>query len=368
MAAIGPTLPDLARQTARSLGEVGRIFIAIFGGSLLAQVFGGPVSDRFGRRVVLVAGLALFSVGALGVAVSHRMLWMLISAVVFGVGYGGCTLAVNVLSAELAPERRASTVNLVNLFYAAGAIAGPLLAGIFLERYASAMPTIWLSAALMLLLLPVSLWAVPASAAPRGSQTSRVIGLDAAMPFVASLGFMLALYVGSESSLGAWAPVYLQRSAKLDAAGAATSTAVFWLALCGGRLLATLAGMRVSAERLLMWSFAGAVGGGVLLVAGHGVASVSVLALAILGLAFGPIYPTGIAIVTGRFPESAGAATSRVGLVAAMGGMAMPWIQGLVLTRQGTRASALVTLAVLVAMAGMWWVVRRVEPAAGRAA
>jgi fucose permease len=92
------------------------------------------------------------------------------------------------------------------------------------------------------------------------------------------------------------------------------------------------------------------------------------VALAVLGVTFGPIYPTGIAIVTERFPDAAGAATSRVGLVAAMGGMAMPWLQGLVLTHQGTRSSALVALAGLVAMGGMWWVVRRVEPSPSRAA
>src|ERR1700754_2754890 len=101
MAAIGPTLPDLARQPGRSLGEVGRVFVAVFGGSLLAQLLGGPVSDRFGRRVVLLLGLLLFGLGTAGIVASHRMLWMLAAAIVAGVGYGGCTLAVNVIASEI---------------------------------------------------------------------------------------------------------------------------------------------------------------------------------------------------------------------------------------------------------------------------
>jgi MFS transporter, FHS family, glucose/mannose:H+ symporter len=369
MAAIGPTLPDLARQTGRSLGEVGRVFVAVFGGSLLAQVLGGPISDRFGRRVVLVLGLLLFGLGTAGMVTSHRMLWLLSAAIVAGIGYGGCTLAVNVLASEIAPERRASTVNLVNLFYAMGAIAGPLIAGALLEARGSALATLGIGSALLLLLVPISLRGVSSDRDHRGAPETveaRPVGgsLDAATPFIAALGLLLALYVGSEASLGAWAPVYLQQSTPLDAAGATTATAAFWVALCGGRLLAAIAGVRISAERLLVLSLLGSAASGLLLVVGHGLASVSVVALAMLGLTFGPIYPTGVAIVTGRFAGAAGAATSRIGLVAALGGMALPWLQGVVLTHWGTRTSAWLTLGVLIAMTATWPVVRRADPRA----
>jgi MFS transporter, FHS family, L-fucose permease len=366
MAALGPVLPDLAQQTHRTLGEVGRVFVAVFGGSLLAQLLGGPVSDRFGRRGVLVAGLLLFALGAAGMAASHRMLWMLCAAVIGGIGYGCCTLAVNVLASELAPDRRASTVNLVNLFFAMGAIAGPLLAGAFLEQRGSALPALWVGSGLLLALVPLALASVPADVVAPTRERAPASALDAATWFIVVLGALLALYVGSEASLGAWAPVYLQRSTTLDAAGATTATAVFWVALCGGRLLAAVAGVRVSAERLFVVSLLGSTFGGLLLVAGHGFAAMSVLALAVLGLAFGPIYPTGIAIVTDRFPHAAGAAASRIGLVAAMGGMALPWLQGVVLTHQGTRAAAWLALAVLMAMTATWPLMRRVEPARSR--
>jgi MFS transporter, FHS family, glucose/mannose:H+ symporter len=368
MAAIGPVMPDLARQTGRSLGEVGRVFIAVFGGSLLAQILGGPISDRFGRRVVLILGLLLFGLGTAGMVLSHRMLWLLSAAIVAGIGYGGCTLAVNVIASELAPERRASTVNLVNLFYAMGAIAGPLIAGAFLEARGTALPTLTIGAALLLVLVPISLRGVAIERThptPRHTDSDAhafAPALDAATPFIAALGLLLALYVGSEASLGAWAPVYLQQSTSLDAAGATTATAAFWVALCGGRLLAALAGVRMSAERLFVLSLIGATGGGLLLVLGHGFATLSVAALAILGLTFGPIYPTGIAIVTGRFAGAAGAATSRIGLAAALGGMALPWLQGVVLTHWGTRTSGWLALAVLVAMTATWPLVRRADP------
>ncbi len=119
-------------------------------------------------------------------------------------------------------------------------------------------------------------------------------------------------------------------------------------------MLAVLAGMHLSAQRLLVVSLAGSAAGALSLVIGHGTAWMSIAALALLGFSFGPIYPTAIAIVTGRFPRTAGAATSRIGVLASLGGMLFPWLHGLVLTHGTTAGSARLTLGTIVVMALMW--------------
>jgi fucose permease len=355
IASLGPSLPGLAQQTGRPLADLGRLFIALFGGGLLAQFLCGPSSDRFGRRVVLVAGLACFGIGTLGVAASRSLAWVLASAVLLGLGFGGCTLAVNVLASELVPGRRASMVNLVNMFYAIGAVAGPLIAGMFLARTGTGVPAIWVGGVLLCALAPLTSVAIgrAMSAGPAAADVKRG-GLGQAWVFIASCGALLLVYVGAENSIGAWAPVYLQRSAGIDPATAARATALFWLALCIGRLLAVLGGLHLSAEGLLTLSLAMAVGSTGLLWAAHGSAAISIVALAALGIAFGPVYPTALAIVTGRFPGSAGTATSRVGAIASFGGMLFPWLHGLVLTRRGTLPSAQLSLLLCGAMLAIW--------------
>ena len=262
MAALGPSLPDLAARTSSDLSELGRIFVAIFGGALAAQILGGHTSDRFGRRIVLVIGSLLYGFGALGVASSTRLWVTLASAVVLGLGYGGTTLAVNVLASELTPRRRATTVNLVNVFYAAGAIAGPLVAGLFLDRGRPAVSAVWMGVGLVFLLVPVCARAIPGGVLPQHPAPGDAAAPAGGTGFIVACGIFLPLYVGSESATGAWAPVYLQRSAGLDASGAASSTAVFWFApLCAGRMLAVLAGMHLSAQRLLVVSLAGSAAG-----------------------------------------------------------------------------------------------------------
>jgi FHS family glucose/mannose:H+ symporter-like MFS transporter len=363
MAALGPALPDLAAQTASDLSELGRLFVAIFTGALAAQVLGGPTSDRFGRRIVLVVAWTLYGVGTVGVAWSTRLWLTLASAVILGLGYGGSTLAANVLASELSPRWRASTVNLVNVFYAAGAMAGLLVAGLFLDRGRSAVLALWVGAALVLVLTPLCARAIPGGVVPPHAAPDETT-LAGGTRFVVSCGVFLLLYVGSENAAGAWAGVYLQRSTSIDPAGAATATAVFWLALCAGRMLAALAGRHLSADRLLVVSLTGSLLGALVLVAGHGSAWATIAALATLGVAFGPIYPTVVAIVTGRFPRAAAGATSRMGVLASLGGLTFPWLHGLVLTHGTTMGSALVTLATLAVMCGVWALVRQLERAA----
>jgi MFS transporter, FHS family, glucose/mannose:H+ symporter len=361
MAAFGPALPGLAVQTGRSLAALGSLFIAVFGGSLLAQLVGGQASDRFGRRLLLVISCAIYGAGILGVAFGASLWITIVMGVLLGLGYGGSTLAVNVLASELSPDRRASTVNLVNVFYALGAIAGPLVAGLFLSLTGSATPTLWIAAILLIALAPVLWRALPATLPER---TIDPTGRDRAAPVTYTLmsGLFLLLYVGSESSVGAWTPVYLQRSVALGAADAASATSIFWLALCVGRLAAVVAGLRLTAERLLLWSLAGGTTAAAALVVGHGSVLTSVVSFGALGFAFAPIYPTTIAIITGRFPGAAGTVTSRVQALASIGGMTLPWTQGLVLTKLGTLAFALVLLTVVAAMPVVWTLLRRAAP------
>jgi FHS family glucose/mannose:H+ symporter-like MFS transporter len=370
MAALGPALPELARQTEHTLAELGSIFTALFGAGLVAQFIGGPISDRFGRRVVLVISAVLFGSASFVLSLAVHLPLMLIASGVLGFGYAGTTLSVNVLASELTPHRRAATLNLVNVFYAIGAIAGPLVAGRSIVWWGTARPALWAGGALMLLVAPAALAAMPAlhtaatsthsdsdTPAPRGSQIAAVLPA----PFMWIAGVLIFFYVGGEAAFGGWAPTYLARSVDVDAARAATLTSMFWLSLCIGRLLGTVGGLHLTAEKLLLVSILGAILGGLVLVAGHGFLWITILALILLGAFFGPIYPTMAAIVTARAPRMAGTAMSRIGIAASIGGMVLPWLVGLLLTHIGTMAAAATTLIVAIGMGAMLLVMQRLE-------
>jgi DHA1 family bicyclomycin/chloramphenicol resistance-like MFS transporter len=68
-----------------------------FLGLATAQLFYGPFTDRFGRKPVLYAGLALYSAGALGSALAPSFEVLIVSRFIWGVGAAGpraLTLAI----------------------------------------------------------------------------------------------------------------------------------------------------------------------------------------------------------------------------------------------------------------------------------
>jgi fucose permease len=382
IASLGPALPELARQTDKSLAQLGTLFIALFGGGLLAQWLSGILADRFGRRIVLVIAAAMFGVSALVMSVSTRLPLLLVFASVMGLGYGGVSLSVNVLASELTPHRRASTVNLVNVFFGVGAIAGPLFAGLAIEWWGTPIPALQIGATLMLFVsplaalveLPASASAAASAAATAAHESPGALVSEAMTPaidtsargaaamsslFVWSSAVVVGLYAGSEASVGSWTPVYLERTTSLDAVQAAAITSAFWAALCAGRIAAAVAGLRLSSDRLLTVSYAAAAGGAALVLAGHGIVSLTAIGLIVLGFAFGPIYPTMMAVVTALSPRAAGAAASRLGVLASVGGMILPSLHGLLIARIGTWTSAAVTTAIVMSMLLGWLAIRR---------
>ncbi len=373
MAALGPVLPALSQRTGASLAAMGRLSMAIFVGSFAAQFVAGWASDRFGRRLVLTAGLLLLAVTGTVIALSASLALTLTVGVVYGIGYGSFSLSGNVMSSELWPARRASAVNLVNMAFGVGAVVGPLFVSVLLERTGASLPALWLGSALLTLAAATSAVTLPDRLAVPASEAG---AHGAAMGPTPSLlrdrlllacGVLLLLYVGSEMAAGFWSAIYLQQSAGMSAARSAAATSLFWAMLTLGRVGAVVAGMRISAEYLLTASVWITCAGAALLWLGHGSAMASVAAFAILGFGYGPIYPTGVAVLTSRFPHAAGLATSQMGILAAIGGALLPWIQGLVLAHRPTADSTLLTLAVSIAMIAAWeWTRRLVHRAPAR--
>lgn len=362
-AALGPALPDLAANNASSLAAFGGVFTALFLGSLLTQVIAGPLNDRLGQRPVLLAGLALLALGMLGLVTSRALPLTLACAVVAGLGHGAIDVSTNVLIAEVYAARSAAALNLLNVFYGAGAVAGPAIAGLALRVWGTALPALWIGVGLLLVQAPlVPLLAVvprqPHSGGPglRGMAVYR-------SPLLWALGALLLLYVGIENGIGGWTPTYLLRTTALGATAAALATSGFWLALTGGRVIGTLLGARLAPNVLLFISLSGALLGGVVLALSTGNATLTIAAVLILGLCFGPIFPTALSITTATFQRAAGTAASVVVAMGSIGGMVLPWLQGALLERSGPPASVLLvaggTLAMLALHIGRGLLVSR---------
>ena len=69
----------------------------------LAMMFSGPLSDRFGRRLMLKYCALVFAVSAIGSAFAHGFLAFLLFRMLGGIGVGASLLLAPMYIAEIAP-------------------------------------------------------------------------------------------------------------------------------------------------------------------------------------------------------------------------------------------------------------------------
>ncbi|MGH6922562.1 MAG: multidrug effflux MFS transporter, partial [Propylenella sp.] len=98
-------------------------YIALFGAS---QLVCGPVTDRFGRRSVLIAGLVLYALGGIGAALSTSFATLLSMRALQGVGAGATrVIAVAVVRDVYGGRTMARVMSLVMMVFMAVPLIAP---------------------------------------------------------------------------------------------------------------------------------------------------------------------------------------------------------------------------------------------------
>jgi MFS transporter, FHS family, glucose/mannose:H+ symporter len=337
---LGPLLPELSTLTHASLAEMGGLFTAFSLGALLAQLISGPVSDRVGYRGVLAVGSAGLAIGIVALSASTSLALVLGCAVFAGLGMGTVDLCTNLLVAHVYAERSVPALNLLNLFFGLGAFAGPALVGLAWATSGSGIGVLWLGAAVMAAMVLWVLLEVPSQADHAAHAAVKTDSSIYRSSLLWIFSLLLLLYVGLENGIGGWTTVYMQQTTPLNAEAAALVTSSFWLALTAGRLISAGIGSRLQPQVVLGISLTGAVLGGGVLAAGRGSTVLSIAAVVIIGLSFGAVFPTVVAMLTAVFRRAPGRATSIATSAGSIGGMLLPALQGVVLERIHPYASA----------------------------
>lgn len=123
-----PAFPMIAADLQTSEANVERTLASYLFGMALAQLFYGPISDRFGRKAPLIFGLVLFSVASFIVAFSHDIehltLWRIAQA--FG-GAAGMVIPRAVIRDQLDTRDAAKALSLIMLIMGATPILAPII-------------------------------------------------------------------------------------------------------------------------------------------------------------------------------------------------------------------------------------------------
>jgi MFS transporter, DHA1 family, multidrug resistance protein len=109
--------------------------IALFG-MAISTLFYGSLSDRYGRRPVLLSGLALFLVGSALSAVATSVVPLVLGRLVQAIGAGsGLTLGRAIAQDVYGADRLVKAIAYLTMAYTIGPMISPMVGGILIDAF-----------------------------------------------------------------------------------------------------------------------------------------------------------------------------------------------------------------------------------------
>lgn len=172
-----PTLPALAEFFATSTSRAQLTLSGFTIGFAAGQLFYGPMSDRFGRKRVLVSGVALYCVATVFCALATSVEELIAMRFVQALGGGaGVVLTRAIVRDLLSGDESARALSLMLLVPSIAAFAGPFVGGQLL-LWSDWRSIFWLLVVFGIIALALTLYMLPETLPPEKRKQLNVTGV-----------------------------------------------------------------------------------------------------------------------------------------------------------------------------------------------
>ncbi len=262
-----PLLPFYAQDFGATPALIGLLVAAHPATQFVSGPIWGRISDRLGRRPILLLGLVGSGVSYLMFALAGNLLWLFASRAMAGIAGANIPVAQAYIADSTDFENRTRGMGLVGAAFGLGFIAGPAIGGA-LSHFGYAVPGFFAAAlclgnaAAAYFYLPESLSTERRAKAATGMGAGLLGRLRFAVAFARrpAIGSLIAIFVLATFVFAAFTtvfPLWVDVELGYNARHAGYLLAYFGLlmAIVQGRLLGPIAGW-VGERRLLLWATA----------------------------------------------------------------------------------------------------------------
>lgn len=298
-AVIGVAWPALRTHFSLHQDALGPLFITTTVGSVIASTATGVILRRMGIGDLLTISCALTAVALLGYTFAPSWAVLVALGLLTGFGAGAIDAAINT---HAAVSYSARLVNVLHAFYGVGAAAGPALmtavltAGQGWQTGYRIIVTVEIALA-MAFILSRHRWPPPVIAHEDHRPAPLLETFKLGKMQLSLLVFLI--YTGCEAAAGAWVFSLLFEARDIAMASAGTAVTLYWCGLFASRLGFAFLPNRVDPSSVITVCIVAALLGMVTLLANvH--SAIDAAAVALVGFASGPIFPSLIAITPAR--------------------------------------------------------------------
>ncbi|MEL1265457.1 multidrug effflux MFS transporter [Pseudoxanthomonas putridarboris] len=316
-----PAFPDMGSALGVSTKDLGVTLSSFFVAFAAGQLLVGPLSDRFGRRWLVLGGLAVFLAGSALCAVATSLPWLVAGRVVQALGVCAASVLSRAIARDLFEgEALARTLALIMVAMAAAPGFSPLLGGALNSLVG------WRGAFVLVGVLGLVLAAhyVVSTGETHPADRRASVSAGAIVKGYAHLlidgrfivpAASVSLVLGALYAFFATAPAILMDGFGFSSLGLGLFFATTVFVVFGAGLLAPRLAHRRGQRPVALAGIAIALGGGILLLLGAQTTTMFSLSLAVFLLGMGMVNPLGTAIALQPFGMQAGTASALLGFL-----------------------------------------------------
>ena len=342
---IVPAMPAIQSDYATDYGTVQLILSCFLASIAVAQILIGPLSDRFGRRPVLIAGLAVFVVSSICAALAPTIESLIAIRIIQGAsGSTGIVLGRAIIRDLYERRKAASMIGYVTMGFAIAPMLAPLTGGLLQEAF-DWTATFWFMAGFGIVCLAVAWVDIDETNLARSKRIGFATLFGNFRDLIRSPDFLLFAACASLTSavffsyLGG-APYISERLLGLSP----KAYGLWFMAITGGYVVGNFLSGRYAERIGVAWMII--VGAALsaaavtimagLFIKGYIVPASLFLPMCLAGIGNGLVLPSAIAGAISIRPDMVGAASGLVGTVQIGFGAAISAMSGMALSGSET--------------------------------
>jgi fucose permease len=349
-------IPALIRSIERDFGKTDAQFALVYFLSSIAygtaSFTGGFITERIGRRTVLVSAYALGAIGCAFQAISPVWGFFLFAVMAGALGSGFIDGGTNALFLDVYRDARGGAMSFLHLFFGLGALFGPFCIGLAVTLGMDWRMGLAITAIAFLIGVP-AIARIPMPSGRHHKETNpepseRLEERERSLlPFV-GLAVAIGLYVGAEIGVSNWLVQFLHGSSVAVATGVLSG---FWGGLSLGRLLSGWVADRFD---YFLYTVACIALASICLVGAVLISwlPLSALLFALTGMFFGPVFPMVMVIGGNIYPHRLARLGGSLTTAAVVGGLIYPPLMGVLESRIGLSGGMLGAAALGIPIAG----------------
>lgn len=130
---VSVAIPDLIEDLDAPLAWVGWVVTVYTVMQAVSMPIAGKLSDELGRRVVFLAGIALFGAASFVCAIAPNLWLLIVGRAVQGLAGGSLLPSAYGIVGDAFPENRMQALGLISSIFPVGSILGPNLGGVIVD-------------------------------------------------------------------------------------------------------------------------------------------------------------------------------------------------------------------------------------------